>query len=42
MKSGTIAREAGVIFHTDAVQAAGKLPVDVEMLSVDLLSIIRA
>ena len=36
---GTIAREAGIIFHTDAVQAAGKLPVNVEMLKVDLLSI---
>jgi len=36
---GTIAREAGIIFHTDAVQATGKLPVDVEMLKVDLLSI---
>ncbi len=36
---GKIAREAGVRFHTDAVQAAGKLPLDVETLGVDLLSI---
>lgn len=36
---GKIAREAGIIFHTDAVQAAGKLPVHVEKLNVDLLSI---
>jgi cysteine desulfurase len=36
---GRIAREAGVWFHTDAVQAAGKLPLDVEALCVDLLSI---
>ena len=33
------AREVGVIFHTDAVQALGKIPVDVESLGVDLLSI---
>ncbi|MGC8548884.1 MAG: cysteine desulfurase family protein [Acidobacteriaceae bacterium] len=36
---GKIAREAGVRFHTDAVQAAGKLPLGVEALGVDLLSI---
>ncbi len=36
---GEIAREAGVAFHTDAVQAAGKLPVDVARLGVDLLSL---
>jgi cysteine desulfurase len=36
---GEIAQEAGVIFHTDAVQAAGKLPVNVKKLPVDLLSI---
>ena len=33
-----IAREHGVPFHTDAVQALGKLPVDVEKLGVDLLT----
>ena len=36
---GRIAREAGVVFHCDAVQAAGKLPLDVNALGVDLLSI---
>lgn len=36
---GMIAQEAGIVFHTDAVQAAGKLPVDVEKLNVNLLSI---
>jgi cysteine desulfurase len=34
-----ISRERGVLFHTDAVQAAGRLPIDVEDLSVDLLSL---
>lgn len=34
-----IARERGVLFHTDAVQAFGKIPVDVEELGVDLLSV---
>src|SRR5277367_2151027 len=36
---GEIAAEADVYFHTDAVQAVGKLPLDVERLRVDLLSI---
>jgi len=35
---GKIAREAGVYFHTDAVQAVGRIPVDVNELGVDLLS----
>jgi cysteine desulfurase NifS len=35
----TIAREHGALFHTDAVQALGKLEVDVEALGVDLLSL---
>ncbi len=35
---GEIAREQGIIFHTDAVQTVGHLPVDVENLRVDLLS----
>jgi cysteine desulfurase len=33
-----IARERGVLFHTDAVAAAGNIPVDVDELGVDLLS----
>src|SRR6266852_5229513 len=36
---GRIAREADVYFHTDAVQSAGKIPIDVNALGVDLLSI---
>jgi cysteine desulfurase len=36
---GAIAREAGVAFHTDAVQSVGKIPVDVEALNVDLLAL---
>src|SRR5579863_5865058 len=36
---GEIAAEKGIAFHTDAVQAAGKIPIDVEKLGVDLLSI---
>ncbi|PLZ22091.1 cysteine desulfurase [Fischerella thermalis WC559] len=34
-----ITHSAGVLFHTDAVQVAGRLPIDVGSLSVDLLSI---
>jgi len=34
-----IAREKGVLFHTDAVQALGKIPIDVEEIGIDLLSI---
>jgi cysteine desulfurase len=34
-----IAAEAGVAFHTDAVQAAGKIPLDVSSLGVNLLSL---
>jgi len=36
---GKLAREKGVFFHSDAVQAAGKIPVDVNRDSVDLLSL---
>jgi cysteine desulfurase len=36
---GEIAREKGVLFHSDAVQAAGKIPVDLKKLPVDVLSL---
>ncbi|MDP9313738.1 MAG: cysteine desulfurase NifS [Chloroflexota bacterium] len=36
---GGICRERGVLFHTDAVQAAGALSLDVQALNVDLLSL---
>ena len=36
---GAIARERGIVFHTDAVQTFGRLPIDVEALGVDLLSL---
>ena len=36
---GKIALEADVFFHTDAVQAAGKIPIDVNAIDCDLLSI---
>jgi cysteine desulfurase len=34
-----LARERGALFHTDAVQSAGKIPLDVKALGVDLLTI---
>ncbi len=34
-----LAHEAGALFHTDAVQAVGKIPVDVDVLDVDMLSL---
>lgn len=36
---GKICREAGVFFHTDAAQAFGKIPLDVEAMNIDLMSI---
>lgn len=36
---GRIAKEKGVLFHTDAVQAAGKIPIDVEADGIDLASL---
>ncbi|MBD2149485.1 cysteine desulfurase [Pseudanabaena sp. FACHB-1277] len=38
-KLGQICRNANVLFHTDAVQAIGKLPIDVQAMPIDLLSI---
>jgi cysteine desulfurase len=35
---GKLAKEKGIIFHTDATQAVGKVPVDVEGMGIDLLS----
>lgn len=39
LEMAKIARERGIYFHTDAVQTVGKIPVDVEKLGVDLLSL---
>ncbi len=36
---GAICRERGVFFHTDAAQAFGKIPLDVEAMNIDLMSI---
>ena len=36
---GALCREAGVLFHTDAVQAAGTLPIDVAAQNIDMLSV---
>ena len=36
---GKVCREAGVIFHTDAVQAAGHLPINVATQNIDMLSL---
>jgi len=36
---GRVAKERGVIFHTDATQGVGKLPIDVEAMGIDLLSL---
>ena len=35
---GKLAKEKGILFHTDATQAVGKVPVDVEAMGIDLLS----
>ncbi len=36
---GQLCKERGVLFHTDATQAVGKIPLDVEALDIDLLSL---
>ncbi|MFO0847740.1 MAG: IscS subfamily cysteine desulfurase [Gemmataceae bacterium] len=36
---GKVCKERGVLFHTDAVQAAGKVPLDVQAMGVDLMSL---
>ncbi len=36
---GRVARERGVFFHCDATQAVGKIPIDVEAMGIDLLSL---
>ena len=36
---GKVCREAGVLFHTDAVQAAGHVPIDVQAQHIDMLSL---
>lgn len=36
---GKLAREKKILFHTDAVQAVGHLPIDVEKMNIDLLSL---
>jgi cysteine desulfurase len=36
---GKLCRDRGVFFHTDAAQAVGKIPLDVEAMNIDLLSI---
>lgn len=35
---GAICKEKGILFHTDATQAFGKVPIDVEKMGIDLLS----
>lgn len=35
---GKIAKEHGVLFHTDAVQAFGQVPIDVDSMNIDMLS----
>jgi len=38
-EAAAIAREKGILFHTDAVQAAGKIPIDMKKSTIDMLSI---
>jgi cysteine desulfurase len=39
VKLGNVCREQGVFFHTDAVQAAGRLPLELDEINVDLLTL---
>jgi cysteine desulfurase len=36
---GKVARRRGVLFHTDATQAAGRIPIDIDAMCIDLLSL---
>ncbi len=36
---GQLCKQKGILFHTDAVQAVGKIPIDVEEMGIDLLSL---
>jgi cysteine desulfurase len=36
---GRVCKQHGVLFHTDATQAAGKIPIDIQAMNVDLLSL---
>jgi cysteine desulfurase len=36
---GRLAKEKGILFHSDATQAVGKIPIDVEAMGIDLLSL---
>lgn len=36
---GSLAKEKGIVFHTDAVQSFGKVPIDVKRMDIDLLSL---
>ncbi len=38
-KMAAMAKERGILFHTDAVQAVGKIPIDLEKVPVDFLSL---
>ena len=39
MEIGKLAKEKGILFHTDATQAVGKIPIDIDSMGVDLLSV---
>ena len=36
---GQVTKDAGILFHTDAVQAVGSIPIDVQAMNIDLLSL---